>query len=392
MTDAQQTLHRLVAAVADHAVSLRRSIHRHPELGNHEFRTTEAVFSFLEQAGLKPQRRPGATGLIVDIGHSGPIVAFRADLDALPVHEVATSAYASEVDGVMHACGHDAHTAIAAGIAVVLHRTEQLPGRARFLFQPAEEIIPGGAIEMVRDGVLEGVRSILAFHVDPSLPPGTLGIRPDAITGASDRIRISLTGPGGHTSRPHQTVDLVSAAARVVLDLPTRLQRTIDPRKPVVIVFGSIAGGSAENVIPTRVDLGGTIRLFDLDLWRRLPGHVESLVHAIVEPLGATMKIEYEQGSPPVINDQDVIDTVRRTAAATLGDHAIRPTEQSLGSEDFSWVLESVPGALIRLGAARPDRKVDLHAADFDIDERAITSGMLAGSAALLGMMEHKAG
>ena len=145
-------------------------------------------------------------------------------------------------------------------------------------------------------------------------------------------------------------------------------------------------------MIPTRVDLGGTIRLFDLDLWRRLPGHVERLVHDIVEPLGATMKIEYEQGSPPVISDQDVIDTVRRAATGTLGDHAIRPTEQSLGSEDFSWSLESVPGALVRLGAALPDRKVDLHAADFDIDERAITAGMLAGSAALLGMMEHKAG
>ena len=188
------------------------------------------------------------------------------------------------------------------------------------------------------------------------------------------------------------TVNLVSAAARVVLDLPSRLQGTIDPRKPVVLVFGSIAGGSADNVISTRVDLGVTIRLFELDLWRRLPDHVERLVQDIVGPLSATVKIEYERGSPPIINDQDVIDTVRHAVDGTLGDHAIRLTEQSLGSEHFSCLLESVPGALVRIGVALSHRKVDLHAVILDIYERAIPAGMLAGSAVLLGMMEHKAG
>jgi amidohydrolase len=381
-------LRALVADAVDTAVALRRRLHRRPELSWEEFETTTAVAAALIDAGLQPQLRAGESGLVVDVGAGEPLVAFRADLDALPIEEATGLPFASEIPGVMHACGHDAHTAIAVGIALTLARLE-LPGRIRFLFQPAEETMPGGALEMVRRRAVEGVQALLAFHVDPTLPAGTLGLRADAITGASDRLLIELTGPGGHTSRPHQTVDVIGAAARVAVDLPALLQRVTDPRKPVAIVFGRIAGGTTDNVIPTRVELGGTVRLFDLELWRTLPAVVERLVHEIVAPLGAAAKVAYDQGHPPVVNDAGVIESVRRAAAPLLEPGAIRSTEQSLGAEDFSWYLEQVPGALVRLGAGLPDRHSDLHSAGFELDESAIPVGMLVGTASLLGLLER---
>ncbi len=386
----EDRLHELRAAVADeadHAVALRRAIHRQPELGNAEFRTTAAVVAHLEEAGLQPVARPTSVGLRVEVGSGAPVVAFRADLDALPILEESGVGFASEVPGVMHACGHDAHTAIAAGLARTMARL-QLPGRVRFLFQPAEETVPGGAVELVREGAVTDVSSILAFHVDPSIPPGTVGIRADAITGASDRIRIELVGPGGHTSRPHQTVDLVHAAARVIADLPQLVQRSTDPRNPVALVFGRVAGGTAENVIPTSIDVAGTVRMFDLELWRGMPPLVERLVAEIVAPLGATARVEYERGAPPVVNDRSVTSIVERAAIEILGPEGVLSTEQSLGAEDFAWYLEEVPGALIRLGAAPADRSVDLHAADFDVDERVIPAGMMVGAAALLALLD----
>lgn len=382
----------LVAAHAADAIDLRRRIHAEPELGWTEHATTAAVAAHLRGAGLDPVVRPDGIGLVADVGNGPPLVAFRADLDALPIDEAPRHPYASRVPGVMHACGHDAHTATAAGIAVVLHRLGRLAGAVRFVFQPAEELIRGGGAVMAQEGALGSAASILAFHVDPAIPAGTIGLRTGAITGASDRVRITLGGPGGHTSRPHHTVDLVHVAARLVVDLPNHLRRITDPRNPIAIVFGSVHGGAAENVIPTTVELGGTVRLFDLDLWRALPAEVERTVHDIAGPYGATAKVEYEQGAPPVVNDPDLVDAVRSAAEMVLGAEAVLDTEQSLGSEDFSWFLEHVPGALVRLGAGLPDRRVDLHSADFDIDEDAIPTGMLLGAAALLEMLDRAGG
>jgi len=388
MDDRLTELRAAVAAETDQAVALRRAVHSHPELGHTELRTTAAVTAHLEAAGLQPVSRDASVGLHVDIGSGEPLVAFRADLDALPIHEASGVPFASEVPGVMHACGHDAHTAIAAGLARALSRM-QLPGTIRVIFQPAEETVPGGAVDLVGEGVVAGVQSILAFHVDPSMPPGTVGIRDGAITGASDRIRVEVAGPGGHTSRPHQTTDLVHAAARVVTELPQLVQRSTDPRDPIALVFGRISGGSAENVIPTLVEIAGTVRMFDLELWRGMPPLIERLVAEIVAPLGATAVVDYKRGSPPVVNDPAVIATVARAAASILGPEGVLPTEQSLGAEDFAWYLEEVPGALVRLGAARPDRSVDLHSTEFDIDERAIPTGMMVGGAALLALLDE---
>jgi amidohydrolase len=388
MEDRLNELRVAVAAEADQALELRRSIHSHPELGHTELRTTAAVAAHLEEAGLQPVSRRAAVGLHVDIGSGGPIVAFRADLDALPIDEKSGVPFSSEIPGVMHACGHDAHTAIAAGLARSLARME-FPGTIRMIFQPAEESVPGGAVALVGEGVVEGVKSILAFHVDPSMPPGTVGIREGAITGASDRIRVRVAGPGGHTSRPHQTTDLVHAAARVVTELPQLVQRSTDPRDPIALVFGRISGGVAENVIPTLIEIAGTVRMFDLELWRGMPPLIERLVAEIVAPLGATAEVDYIRGSPPVVNDPAVIAAVTGAATSVLGPEGVLPTEQSLGAEDFAWYLEEVPGALVRLGAALPDRSVDLHSAEFDLDERAIPTGMMVGGAALLALLDE---
>jgi amidohydrolase len=387
MDDRFEHLRAAIATETDATVALRRAIHRRPELGHHEFETTKLVAEHLAAAGLSPEIRPTDVGLAVDVGSGDPLVAFRADLDALPVFESSGVPFASEIPGVMHACGHDAHTAIAAGLARAM-TTIDLPGRVRFLFQPAEEAVPGGAVEMVEEGRVADAASILALHIDPSIPAGTIGLRRGPITGAADRIRITVSGPGGHTSRPHKTSDVVYAASSIATQLPSLVQRRTDPRDPVAIVFGMIEGGTAENVIPTEVRLAGTVRMFDADLWRGMPPLVEQLVQEIVAPLGTAAIVEYERGAPPVVNDPGVVEIVDRAMTSVLGADGILTTGQSLGAEDFAWFLEEVPGALVRLGAQPAGRNVDLHAADFDIDETAIPVGMMVAGASLLSLLE----
>jgi amidohydrolase len=389
MSDRLARLTRLAHEIAPSAVALRRDIHRNPEVGWVERRTTRVVAAALEAAGIEPQIREDGVGLIADVGDGEPLVGFRADLDALPIAEENEVEYASQVPNVTHACGHDAHTAIGVGIATVLGQLETLPGAARFIFQPAEECIPGGATALREEGVHSKLRSLIAFHVDPALEPGRIGIREGGITGASDRITIKLRGPGGHTSRPHQTVDLAYVAARIITQLPILIRYGIDPRETTLIVFGRIQGGSAENVIPTHMELGGTVRLFDLEIWRKMPELIERILGDLVTPLGASFEVEYNRGSPPVVNDGVIIGVVQEAARACLGLDAVATTHQSLGSEDFAWYLEDVPGALIRLGAALPDRSADLHSARFDLHEGAIETGILVGAETLLRLMEQ---
>jgi amidohydrolase len=388
MLDRIPTLARLAAEIAPAMIEVRRDLHRNPEVGWTEHRTTRKVAEALLEWGIKPHIRPEGTGLIADVGEGNPAVGFRADLDALPIDEEASPPYASAVPGVMHACGHDAHTAIGLGTAWVLSQYGQLPGSARFIFQPAEEMIPGGAQSLRDAGVHRNLSAITAFHVDPSLQAGKVGIRTGGITGASDRFIIRLSGPGGHTSRPHQSVNLLYVAARIVTDFPQLIRHTIDPRETVLVVFGSVQGGSAANVIPTHVEMQGTVRLFDLDLWREMPKRVESLIAEMAGPLGATVEVEYIPGSPPVVNDAHVISKVESAAVAVLGEHNVEHTHQSLGAEDFAWFLEDIPGALIRLGAALPNRRVDLHSASFDIDESALETGILVASETILRLLE----
>ena len=377
----------IAARVAPRAVELRRAIHRRPELGRQEFATTQLVERVLAGAGIQSEVRPAGTGLIAEVGSGGSLVGFRADLDALPIHEQTKLPFASELTGLMHACGHDAHTAIAVGIALALQELGSLPGRVRFLFQPAEELFPGGADEMLHEGAIDGVEAIIAFHVDPTLPPGQIGFKTGPITSSSDRFLITVDGPGGHTARPHDSVDTIFAAGQVITQLPAIVDRLVDARLPISLVFGRIQGGMASNVIPASVELSGTCRTLDRETWERMPKLIDRLVHEIVVPLGAEVTVTYETGIPPVINDQFVVAEVEYAVSSVLGTHAVALTHASLGAEDFSYFIQEIPGALFRLGTQLPDRKTDLHSAWFDIDEAAIEVGILAGTTAMLLLM-----
>jgi amidohydrolase len=387
MARMKNQLDALAAAAADPAIRMRRDLHQHPEVAWTERRTTYRVAEALRVMGLDPRVRPDGTGLTVDVGVGPPSVGFRADIDALPIQERTDAPYRSLVDGIMHACGHDAHTAIAVGIADVLSQVEDLPGSVRIIFQPAEENLPSGAAVMVAEGAVAGLQSIIAFHVDPSRPAGTLGLKAGPITSAADRITIRLRGPGGHTSRPHQTVDLVQVAGRMVVDLPVRLRAEIDSRQQLVMVFGRISGGGADNAIPTEIEIGGTARVPDPELWQTLPKLVERLTADIALPLGASVELDHRQGGPPVVNDGAVIDVVRDTVVEHLGSEAAEETHQSMGSEDFSVFLQEAPGAMIRLGVGDGDGGTDLHSATFDLDEGAIETGILIGAASLIRLL-----
>jgi amidohydrolase len=376
-----------VAEILPSVVDLRRAIHRHPELAYKEFQTTEAIAAVLRADGLHPRTRTPRSGLTVELGSGESMVAFRADIDALPIDEPEGVPNRSLVPGVMHACGHDFHAAVAVGIALVLSRLGPLPGRIRIVFQPAEETFPGGAVELVREGVLEGVRSIIAFHVDPTLEPGKIGFRNGPITGSADRFYITLEGPGGHTARPHRTADLIYAAGRVIVDLPALLDRVIDARQPFSLVFGRANGGTADNVIPSSVELSGTCRTLDRALWEEIPALIDRLVHEIVAPTGAKALVHYQRGVPPVVNEEVVIATVRQSVGKLLGEEAIAWVPTSMGAEDFSRYVEQIPGALLRLGARPPGPPVDLHSARFIADEAALETGIAGGVAGILGLL-----
>ncbi|HJQ77916.1 MAG TPA: amidohydrolase [Acidimicrobiia bacterium] len=374
----------LVEEMTPHVVELRRLLHRHPEPSHHEYETTDRVRRFLEGHGLRFQDRESATGGWVDIGAS-PRVGFRADLDALPITEPSDHPHRSENEGWMHACGHDAHTAIAAGIAVILHRLGPRDG-VRVIFQPAEESNPGGARDLVSEGVVDALQGLLAFHVDPGLPVGRIGARSGPITASGDTVSIVVSGPGGHTSRPHKTVDLVSAAGRLAAELPGMIRKAVDARSPLVVVFGSIHGGDAANVIPTEVVVRGTVRTLDPTLWDLLPSLVDKAIDAVLAPTGAGYSLEYRQGIAPVVNDQRLVEMASRSIDSALGPGTVVGTETSMGGEDFSDYLTVTPGALLRLGTECGGD--DLHSAGFMLDEGSITVGIHAGVAALLGLME----
>ncbi|WP_200427457.1 amidohydrolase [Streptomyces sp. NE5-10] len=382
----------LSSSLRGEMIAFRRDLHMHPELGNQEFRTTAALKARLEAAGLAPRVLPGGTGLICDIGTwdgRRPMLAVRADLDALPIPDVKTVAYRSTVPNRAHACGHDVHTTTVLGAGLVLAEMERegrLPRPVRLLFQPAEEVLPGGAADAVAAGVLDGVGRIIAVHCDPKVDAGKIGLRVGPITSACDRLEVTLDGPGGHTARPHLTTDLVTAAARIATDVPAVLARRVDARSGLSLTWGRIEAGHAPNVIPQHAELSGTVRCLDLPAWRDAP----DLVHAAVDEVAALHRakstVNYVRGVPPVVNDATVVELLRDAMTARRGADAIEDTEQSLGGEDFSWYLEHVPGAMARLGVRTPgDPRVrDLHAGDFDVDERAIETAVELFTAAAL--------
>jgi amidohydrolase len=376
-------------------VHLRRHLHAHPELAKAERQTTALVARRLEAVGLRPRLLSTGTGLTCDVGgRDGPIVALRADIDALPLQDEKDVPYRSTIPGVCHACGHDVHTTVLLGTGLALaQHAERLPGRVRLIFQPAEETLPGGSIDVIGDKVLDGVSVIYALHCDPKLEVGRLGVRVGAITAASDVVEVHLSGPGGHTARPHLTADLVYAIARVVTDLPAALSRVVDTRAALNITFGAIESGTVHNAIPTTALAKGTLRVLDRSAWGEAQKLVERVLEATVAPFPQiTHRLDYQRGNPPVVNDENATAVMANAARAAIGDEAVLNAPQSMGGEDFSWYLEQVPGSMARLGVRIPGTDLDLHAASFDVDERAIAVGVRILAQTSLHALDHYAG
>jgi amidohydrolase len=370
--------------VRDHSaqlISTRRHLHAHPELAFAEFETT----SFLEQRlrGLNPRRLPTGTGLVVDVGSGEPVVVLRADIDALPIADLKDVPYASTKEGLCHACGHDVHTTVVLGVALAMAELDELPGRVRCIFQPAEEILPGGATDVVAAGVLDGASRAFALHCDPSVPAGKVGLRAGAITAACDRMDVSLMGPGGHTARPQLTVDLVDALGRVITEVPALLSRQVDPRAGMSLVWGAVNAGIAANAIPQRGHLRGTVRVLDRDAWKDAEDLIRALVERVAATTGAQVDVDYVRGVPPVVNDPRSVALLRSAALETVGTENVVLSPQSMGGEDFGWFADVLPIALARLGTHGGGPPLDLHRGMFDVDERAIGVGvrLLARSA-----------
>lgn len=358
-------------------VEIRRQLHAYPELAFAEKRTTQLVVDSLQELGLAPKVLPSGTGVVCDIGAAtGPVIALRADIDALPIADQKHVPYRSTVDGVCHGCGHDAHTAILLCAAASLAQRD-LPGRVRLVFQPAEETVPGGATLVIASGVLEGVEQIYALHCDPRLDTGKIGVRVGSITAACDQIDIAFSGPGGHTARPHLTADLVYAVGLVITELPGLLSRRVDPRGGVSIVWGSVDAGRAANAIPMNGVLRGTVRVLDRDSWTAAGPMVRELVPQIVAPTGVVADVSYGRGVPPVVNAPRAVEQQQAAVLSALGPEALAATAQSMGGEDFAWYLDAIPGALARLGVRRPGgADFDLHQGTFDLDEDALEVGV----------------
>ena len=364
-----------LSAHGEEAIGWRHYLHEHPELSHEEHATTQFIVDKLEKAGLKPKRLT-PTGAYVDIGEPGSDgrrLAIRADMDALPIDEETGLTYSSTVPGVSHACGHDLHVTVALSTACALATcAESLNPGVRFIFQPAEEVMDGGAPEVIEQGVLDGVAAIYAVHAEPKLKVGSIGIRTGAITSAGDVLEITVTGPGGHTSRPQQTTDVVYALSSVVTQLPALLSRRVDPRTGTVLVFGSIHAGHAANAIPKEGTIMGTIRTADIAVWRRIQPLMEELIGQIIAPTGCTYSINYIRGVPPVVNDEVATAVI----AEAVGAAAVQ-APQSSGGEDFSWYLEHVPGSMARLGCwSGEGEKKDLHCSDMLVDDRAVAVGV----------------
>jgi amidohydrolase len=377
-------------------IEFRRDLHMHPEVAHAEHRTTAKVAQRFAAVGLRPRILSSGTGLWVDVGGGeGPAVALRADLDALALPDEKNVPYRSQAPGFCHACGHDAHTAILVGAGLFLaDRAARglLPGRVRLLFQPAEEVVEG-ALEAMRDGAITDIDRLFALHCDPRFDVGRIGLRRGPITGACDKITVRLSGPGGHTARPHLTADLVYALGKIVTELPAALSRRVDPRSSLSLVWGKMSAGSAANAIPEEGMAAGTVRCLDEDAWHQAPDLLKALLNSVASAYGVVADLDYVRGVPPAVNDDGCVQIFEDAIDMVIGPDGAAQAQQSLGGEDVAWYFESIPGALARLGTRGPltPADLDIHRSNFDIDERAIGVGVkVLAAAALVSLWDGK--
>ncbi|MBW4446800.1 MAG: amidohydrolase [Spirirestis rafaelensis WJT71-NPBG6] len=373
----------LAIKLAPRLIEIRRHIHSHPELSGQEYQTAAFVAGVLSSTGVHVQEGIGKTGVIGELkgtGNDDRLLAIRTDMDALPIQERTGLEYASRQQGIMHACGHDVHTTVGLGTAMILSQVaEELPGKIRFLFQPAEEIAQG-ANWMVADGAMKDVSAVLGIHVFPSIPAGSIGVRYGALTAAADDLEIIIIGESGHGARPHEAIDAIWIASQVITTLQQAISRTQNPLRPVVLSIGKINGGRAPNVIADHVQLLGTVRSLHPETRTNLPEWIEKIVANVCNSYGARYQVNYRQGVPSVQNDYALTQLLQSAAEEAFSSDRIQVLpEPSLGAEDFSVYLEHAPGSMFRLGVGYKDRTINhpLHHPQFEVDESAIITGVV---------------
>lgn len=373
----------LATTIAPRLIEIRRHIHSHPELSGQEYQTAAFVAGVLSSSGLHVQEGVGKTGVIGELQGTGEdkrILAIRTDMDALPIQERSGLEFASRIEGIMHACGHDVHTTVGLGTAMILAQiAEEISGKIRFLFQPAEEIAQG-ASWMVADGAMDQVSGILGIHVFPSIPAGSIGVRYGALTAAADDLEIIIMGESGHGARPHEAIDAIWIASQVITTLQQAISRTQNSLRPVVLSIGKINGGRAPNIIADKVQLLGTVRSLHPETRANLPNWIERIVASVCNSYGAKYQVNYRQGIPSVQNDYFLTQLLQSSAEEAWGSDRVQVlSEPSLGAEDFSVYLERSPGSMFRLGVGFKDRVINypLHHPQFEIDESAIVTGVV---------------
>lgn len=367
---------------APRLIEIRRHLHAHPELSGQEHQTSAYIAGVLSSCGLNVKEAIGKTGVVGELAGRGSdrrTLAIRTDMDALPIQEDLSFDFVSGKPGVMHACGHDVHSTLGMGTAMVLSQlTESLPGNVRFLFQPAEEIALG-AKWMVKDGAMDGVDAIYGVHVFPSILSRKIGIRYGALTSAADELEIVIQGESGHGARPHQATDAIWIASQVITSLQQAISRTQNPLHPIVLSIGQINGGRAPNVIADRVTMMGTVRSLHPESHANLPQWIENIVKGVCDTYGAKYEVDYRRGVPSVHNDNTLTQIIEAATREAWGDESVQILpEPSLGAEDFSIYLDNVPGCMFRLGVGYHNKtNYPLHHPKFEVDEDAILTGVV---------------
>jgi amidohydrolase len=373
-----EALKKDIKELTPQLIEWRRDFHRHPEIAYEEQRTSSVIRKFLESLGL-PVIACAGTGLraVLEGKPGGGTVALRADIDALPLREEGDKEYKSENPEATHACGHDGHMAILMGTARLLsQRREQFKGKVVFLFQPAEERLPGGAKKMVDEGALEGVDAIFGLHLWQPLPTGTIGIVKGAMMAQPDYFSITVKGRGGHGSMPQTTVDPILVASHLVVNIQSIVSRNVDPLKPVVVSFGTVKGGTIYNVIPGEVSLTGTVRTFDPSLQSLAQRRLKEITEETCKAFGAKAEFQYEKGYPPLVNPEAMVDLVLDVAKKVLGEKSVKDIDPVMGGEDFAYFLGKVPGAFLFFGMGNGMEFPHHHPA-FDLDEKALPQAAL---------------
>ncbi|PYE45595.1 amidohydrolase [Paenibacillus barcinonensis] len=364
-----------------HMVEWRRHLHRNPEVSFHEEKTSSFVADMLESFGIEVKRHVGGHGIVGVLRgeRPGPVVMLRADMDALPIQDEKNVAYASQQAGVMHACGHDGHISMLLGTALYFSRHRQeVQGELRFLFQPAEELLPGGAVQVIADGALEGVDVIYGIHLWTPIPVGVVASTAGPMMAAADDFYIDIKGKGGHGGMPQATVDSVVVGSALVMQLQTVVSRSVDPLRPAVLTIGTMQAGSAQNVIAEQCKLSGTVRTFDEETRNAMKERVLTMVAQTGAAYGAETQVKYIMGYPPVVNDERETARFFREAEATFGTDRVQNSPMLMPAEDFAYYLQQVPGCFMFVGAGNPEKNAVYphHHPMFDFDEDAMQTGV----------------